>query len=72
MLELRLAQWGFRLCVDAWLGCVIVCVTEVGHVRPRTGHATLRSFAVAVGPLAVVFPGAHSVAPADGHGELVR
>ena len=29
-----------RLSVDAWLGCVIGCVTEVGHVRPRTGHAT--------------------------------
>ena len=53
------------LCVDAWLGWVIGCVAEVGHVRPRTGHATGVCFAFAL-------PGAFSDAPADGHGELAR
>ena len=26
--------------VDAWLGRVIGCVTEAGHVRARSSHAT--------------------------------
>ena len=56
------------LYVDAWLGCVIGCVTEAGHVRPRASHATV-VLRVAFG---VAFPGAPSDAPADGHREFVR
>ena len=50
------AQWASCLCgVDAWLGRVIGCVAEVGHVRPRSSHATLLPLIAC--SLCAVYPG---------------
>ena len=56
---------GALLYVDAWLGCVIGCVAEAGHVRPRASHATV-ALRAALGVVLCSQVVSFDV-PADGH-----